>query len=140
MEFDIVEISPKAAAKYIAESKEYRNMMIDGSPEPEQFTLPDIPCYGAFSKGEMIAVYAMVPHKQGYRVHFQITEDFRQQATEIAEQFIGIHPATLYARVPTQLRTYINFCKKLGFREYAIARNAYTVGGEKRSWQKLVRF
>lgn len=140
MKFEVREISSKEACKYIAESEEYRSMMIDGSPEPEDFRLPEIPCWGAFIRKELIAVGAIAPYRDGYLSHFQVSAKYKPLSRDILREFIErTKPATLYARIPVHLRKYINFCKKLKFRETAVLKEAYTVRGEKRDWQELVR-
>ncbi len=139
MEPNIQQISPPQAAAYIAASEEYESMRIDGSPEPCEFQLPDIPCYGAFSNEGLIAVYVMRPYLDGHIVHFQISSEYKRLSHAVAAQFIAQEPAKLYARIPARLRAYINFCKKLGFQENRVLSNAYTVRGENHSWRELVR-
>ena len=124
-------IDKNEAKKVLSDDDIYNRISDDTSPKKESITFPDGVNYlGGYLGSKLISVFITHGSEYGMMAHFQVLKPYRiKHARELADKFLKIVPRPLYAEFPSLYKPYMNFVKKLGFKEIDMKENVYLKNG-----------
>ena len=119
------------AKKIILDDEVYDRISDDICPNKETLIFPENLLYiGGYVDDQIVSAAVVHGSEYGDMAHFQVLKDYRlRYARELLEKTLKLCPRPLYAEFPSLYKPYMNFVKKLGFKEIEMKKNEFLKNG-----------